>query len=170
MAEKKYEFECAYCKKNFDNETQYHNHRDKILCMCDFCGVIFTNSNQINQHLSGHTSNGTFKCFMCPVTTNDVNLMQHHITLHQKKLFICIRCGANFSLKQSLIDHFKIHNEHWECDDCSFTTTTKKDFEEHNKEHENPKRFYSIDEFMPIGVQLRTRDKNETIFISKQYF
>ena len=170
MAEKKQEFECIYCKESFDDESKYFFHRDNIFCMCEYCGEIFKGSTQINEHLYEHYNDGIFMCFMCKVTTNDMKVMIDHISLHQKALFKCIKCKDKFLSKPSLLDHIYKHNYHWECHDCSFTTKTKKDFKEHKKQHEKSKRFYSIDEFKPIGIQLRTRDKNETIFISKQYY
>ena len=166
MAEKKEKFKCIYCEQSFDDETQYDNHRDKIMCMCYFCGEIFKGIHQRSQHFSEHYSNGIFKCFMCTVTTNDERLMIHHISLHQKRLFKCKKCEARFCLKFDLADHIKKHKEHWECDDCKFTTKTLKDLEEHKKCHE----CYSEEEFTPIGLQLRDRFKNETIFITKTTF
>ena len=167
MAEKKQEFKCIYCEKNFDDETKYYDHRDKILCMCFICGKIFKDSTQLYQHLSEHSSDGVYKCFMCTVTTNDIKLMVQHIISHQKKIFKCIKCKVGFYFKHRLEDHIKKHNYHWECEDCKFEAKTLKDLEEHKKSHEKEKqdRFYNVDEFMPTGLQFRDRFTNETIFI-----
>ena len=167
MAEKEQEFKCIYCEQNFDDEAEYFNHRDKIMCMCGFCGDIFKDSTQLYKHFSEHSSDGIYKCLMCTVFTNDLVLLLYHITLHRKKPFKCKKCKAEFSKKVNLIDHIKNHNEHWECDNCKFAAKTLKDLEEHNKSHEKekPERFCNVDEFMPIGLQLRDRFTNETIFI-----
>ena len=63
MAAKNQKFKCIYCKTNFDDETRYYNHRDQILCMCEFCAKIFKDTTQFNQHLTDHTSNGI--CALC---------------------------------------------------------------------------------------------------------
>ena len=172
MAEKKQEFKCIYCENSFDEEAEYYNHREKILCMCSFCGDIFKDGNKLSKHYSEHSSHGLYKCLMCKVFTNDLKLILIHINFHREKPFKCKKCEARFCLKSDLINHFKKHNEQWECNDCKFTTKTLKDLEEHKKCHEKekPDRFYSEDEFTPNGLQLRDRFTNETIFITKTSF
>ena len=167
MAGKKQEFKCIYCEQSFNDEAEFIFHTDKIECMCNLCGEIFKGRTQISQHLSEHFSDGLIKCLMCKVTTNDVRLMTHHVSLHRKRHFKCIKCEARFCIKFDLIDHIKKHKEYWECDDCIFTSKTLEDLEEHKKCHEieKPDRFYDVDEFMPTGLQFRDRFTNETIFI-----
>ena len=164
MAAKKQKFKCIYCEEIFDDEAEYYEHRDDILCMCAICGKVF---KDFYRHLSEHYNDGLFKCFMCRVTTKDGISMTNHITLHQIKIFECKECNAGFCLKNRLIDHVKKHL--WECDKCNFEAKTLKDLDEHKKCHEkeNSDRFYSAHEFIPNGLQLKDRFTNETIFISK---
>ena len=124
MAEKKQEFKCIYCELTFEDEAEYFFHRDRILCMCNLCGEISKGITQISQHSSEHFSGGLFKCLMCTETTNNFVLMVHHITLHRKRRFKCKKCEAEFCLKSNLVDHIKIHFDHWKCENCEFTTKT----------------------------------------------
>ena len=169
MAEKKQEFECNYCEKIFEDEAEYIFHKDKIRCMCDFCGEILKDYTQFEQPIYTHTTSGDiFKCWMCRVVTNDAVLMIHHIHMHQRKLFKCKTCTAKFCLKLYLADHIKEHNEHWKCDDCKFETKTLNEYEEHKRLHEKFKRksSYIGVEYTRNGLQFREYTTTDTIFAS----
>lgn len=74
---------------------------------CDVCGNGYTNKRKLIEHFEVHNTN----CRMCKKRFKDRFSYKQHMKKHLLKVFICHLCGAEFGLKDMLMDHLDAHIE-----------------------------------------------------------
>nr|CAI5826981.1 unnamed protein product [Callosobruchus analis] len=86
-----------------------------------------------------------FSCYDCELTTHHKsNLIDHMTRLHPLK-FSCTQCDKTYKKRENLIEHvIECHpdlamsvtsNNVYECNQCTFTTTTEDDWHRHTLTH-----------------------------------
>ena len=134
---------CDKCGKSFSNANGLHEHVNQehpspdklssIECSCDFCGVQFQDSVDLNRHLI--TCGGVcskelkhFHCEKCPQMITDsitswhsVKALKKHIAeTHGQLLTVCDICGCCLKSKYYLEDHKKIVHQGLKSHSCDY--------------------------------------------------
>lgn len=123
--EKKYDFKCPQCDKNFVSQGILNHHLRK-------------------KHIEDESERKKFQCSMCNKTTKTKVHLQEHIALHHEKIskFSCHLCERKCHSELSLKTHMKyVHsNKFIRCDfeGCGKVFKHPKDLNNHfRKSHTN---------------------------------
>lgn len=120
------EVPCHICSKKFRSIRHvkmhvYHTHKrrnGKALttkidpAMCDICGKWFKFKCNALRHREIHFDEKRFKCSVCNMKFRHSSSLKRHMTSHQEKLdkmYVCEQCGRSFKLKQTLVQHHRVH-------------------------------------------------------------
>ena len=114
------DFECKFCKKRYYAEWKLNNHTRvthggrTLTYKCDICEKMYIHKQQ---HLKNHIeSSHQYLKFKCP-NCNKVfglrkSLFRHIESVHQGKKHVqCDICKKNYTRKDYLVYHLKIHNK-----------------------------------------------------------
>ena len=129
-----FKVQCEKCDKIIA-KSWYQQHMVKIHGAlkkekCEYCELEFDDKKTLRVHFRTEHSDitGNYKCQVCGKSYMEkVRLMQHHISVHNKK-FICQDCGHSLGSKYDLELHVKRQHEGIEiekinCEICGKTLT-----------------------------------------------
>ncbi|XP_013163419.1 PREDICTED: LOW QUALITY PROTEIN: gastrula zinc finger protein XlCGF52.1-like [Papilio xuthus] len=136
--------------------TPFENAQSKLIfpILCKICERIFTDINQIREHLisehricftsSGNgvvvynltPKNGQFSCHVCDKLFQTFILLNRHLNVHFCNA-VCEICGAGFITHQRLLQHKEIHSGGYPCTKCNKIYTTNSNLKYHiEKNHQ----------------------------------
>ena len=131
---------------------------------CNKCDYKCSYEAILQEHMLGHTSEGTlpctnvdvhkqdvvktqgkdFKCFICGTVSLSKSAYDVHLALHDIDIQLsCSECDFECSNEDVLNNHISSHNT-YKCKVCNFTFTTAENLSEHGRTH-NPSKFNCTD-------------------------
>ena len=108
--------------------------------LCSVCGRSFQLASSLTRHMYVHTDT-RYKCDQCDYSCHfESEMRSHHVVHRMNPSHQCMKanCGKWFMRKWDLTLHLQKHTgKQHVCDyaDCKFSTDTKKQLKEHQKEH-----------------------------------
>ncbi|CAH1791497.1 unnamed protein product, partial [Owenia fusiformis] len=115
-------YECQYCGKLLKCRKTYLNHirleEGKQPFVCEICGKKCTSNYNLKRHLILHNPKMT-KCKICQKSVR-MDLLSGHIFNTHTNTFTCDICGHQFSQKNNLKVHQRIHTGErpYKCETC----------------------------------------------------
>lgn len=106
---------CEVCGETFAKHYGLKRHQqrkhDKQQLSCEICSKVFSCKEALLQHAKCHTNLKTLTCNHCDKTFTTSWALQRHSKSHQEAThqFHCNKCSLNFTRKDSLISHLRIH-------------------------------------------------------------
>ncbi|XP_069686218.1 uncharacterized protein [Periplaneta americana] len=112
---------------------------------CKTCGQSFSTKARLVFHHQFHDPNARpLECVPCGMVFTEENNLYDHIRFsHRGQAFICSECGGHFNSKAALRGHLRSHRNlrHHKCDICSKTFLDKQTLKEHAVSHMDVKPF-----------------------------
>ncbi|GFU39190.1 hypothetical protein NPIL_260331 [Nephila pilipes] len=111
--DKKCNFECKTCGKQFTNQSRLKRHEEihtgERRYSCDDCGKAFRDSYALKVHVRRHIGEKPYLCPECPKKfCNSSNLIQHKsVHLQVRPYYPCPDCGRRFIQKYRMNTHRK---------------------------------------------------------------
>lgn len=162
ICEKKNEFNCEYCEKNYTSEIGLNSHLRNIHNVdviddkyneyvdknnkkrCIKCDKIYSSYSKLKRHVNTiHLKSEITNCEYCGIELCSKDSLRHHIKLvHEKANVVkCNKCDKIFSCNGSLTTHIKsVHEKIYvcECNICDKEFSSKIALENHIQNiHEN---------------------------------
>jgi len=121
-------FACHICQKSFDQKAQIRDHLESHFCVkytCRQCSRVLTSKSNFRVH-SARAHNLSMKmvgydkyfvCQFCPKEFKHVEIVDKHMSLHQK--------NGDVQRRAKVLEDFK-------CKDCHFVFKTAKSLRHHN--------------------------------------
>ncbi|XP_070547133.1 gastrula zinc finger protein XlCGF26.1-like [Ptychodera flava] len=151
----KMEFKCERCNKTFENRSNLLRHvkanRNRESCAtalarfkgtididCPVCQKKFDEKGKLINHLSLHSVEKPFKCYICDKAyTNNKSLKAHKRSFHSDvKPILCEVCGKRFLRNYQLQRHMVQHSDKkYQCGTCGMWFTEFKKFTAHTERH-----------------------------------
>lgn len=150
---------CEYCNKQFAYIKKHINstHGDICLSTCDYCGAVFEDEEQLQDHLilyakgKGHkktrkkSREDDLKCQDCnKVFKSHSNLQQHRLVhTERSREFSCHVCGKMFFTKGTLCTHMNTHEDMkpYKCEFCPMAFRARGNLQSHISLHSGAKPF-----------------------------
>ncbi|XP_045592799.2 uncharacterized protein [Procambarus clarkii] len=164
---------CEVCGAKFAKQYGLKRHKQrkhtKQQLACEICSKTFSCKEDLLQHTKYHTDLETLTCKECEKTFTTSWGLQRHSESHQETTyqFHCNKCSLNFTRKDSLVSHLKIHaqkrpfichcgrrflrkcqlkeheNKHskiakYSCDTCKHSFKFKVSLRNHSCKHKTP--------------------------------
>ncbi|XP_036381781.1 zinc finger protein 646 isoform X2 [Megalops cyprinoides] len=80
---------------------------------CDQCGRAYRHAGSLLNHKKSHKT-GVFRCFVCQKRFYNLLALKNHQRTHfDVKRHKCDECGKAFKIQKQLMNHLRIHQEHW---------------------------------------------------------
>ncbi|XP_046399211.1 zinc finger protein 765-like isoform X2 [Ischnura elegans] len=135
---------CNYCDKPYSTKPDLRNHIVKChLCLnpqkCHVCHRLFTNDEELEEHIRLHPKNKKFYCTVCEECfASRVDLRKHIVGMHGVKTpFICNLCYNGFTSKNDHgLHHSLVHTDFdkpFKCSNCNRCYTDRNYFNNHVK-------------------------------------
>ncbi|XP_016356266.1 zinc finger and BTB domain-containing protein 41-like isoform X2 [Sinocyclocheilus anshuiensis] len=136
-------YRCDECGKQFcqlvNYRTHLRSHSQKASIHCRVCSTIFETEEQLQQHLdTNHFEKEFYQCDFCKQIFTDLDVCKGHVEAHrqQAKRHLCLKCGASFRLRNSLLRHLEWHSRGiFSCSDCERTFSSKASLLRHSFSH-----------------------------------
>uniref|UniRef100_A0A9J7ZZX0 Wu:fe05a04 n=1 Tax=Cyprinus carpio carpio TaxID=630221 RepID=A0A9J7ZZX0_CYPCA len=136
-------YRCDECGKQFcqlvNYRTHLRSHSQKASIHCRVCSTIFETEEQLQQHLdTNHFEKEFYQCDFCKQIFTDLDLCKGHVEAHrqQAKRHLCLKCGASFRLRSSLLRHLEWHSRGiFSCSDCERSFSSKASLLRHSFSH-----------------------------------
>ena len=111
-------YQCAVCKKAFQNEEAWHQHETlhiKKPFKCSQCDRTFKTESDRDIHLLRHRclpdDEGLYKCDQCDKVYKSQRTLNDHLIRHTGQTFPCTLCDSVLVSKRGLNDHVrKLHS------------------------------------------------------------
>lgn len=149
---------CEYCNTQFPYLRKHINktHNDIWLNMCQNCGAIFDNEEQLQDHLvlygKGYKKARRKESIECDLKCQDCkkefksrsNLQQHRLVhTERSRDFSCHVCGKMFFTKGTLSTHMNTHEDMkpFKCEYCSMAFRARGNLQSHVSLHSGAKPF-----------------------------
>ena len=142
-------FKCKFCDSHWVSHLSLCQHlavdHKLIQYVCDICGFISVDSNQIVYHKrSVHEKQFDYVCHLCAKGYNKKQYLNSHmVTVHQigERKFKCDQCDKSFARHSVLQTHFQSHHAKktlYQCEQCPKTFWMKNYLSTHVRMiHEN---------------------------------
>ncbi|CAG9809327.1 unnamed protein product [Chironomus riparius] len=138
---------CNICMKAYNSKIILKRHLLSHLekYPCDECGATFSHKTLLNNHISIHKMEFTYKCKYCTrMFKNTTSRNNHHQIAHKNKEelhFKCNKCNIFFETKEDLRIHSFIHfnGEIKTCFHCDQIFKTTRLLTIHLQKHSNKK-------------------------------
>ena len=140
-------FTCVECdyqsKKKHDFLRHKTIHTGGKCYKCEYCNVAFGDKRILISHVRTHTGEKPYFCDECGLrSAHSGHISRHKSSKHkqandQKKVYSCIHCDAEFSLKKTLANHIE-NNEcerPYECAICDYKANCEWKLVIHQKSH-----------------------------------
>ncbi|PNF22522.1 hypothetical protein B7P43_G13958 [Cryptotermes secundus] len=106
---------------------------------CKTCGQSFSTKERLVFHRQFHDPDArSLECVPCGmVFTEEDNLYDHVRFTHRGQSFICNECGGHFNSRAALRGHLRSHRKlrHHKCEVCNKTFLDKQTLNEHSVSH-----------------------------------
>jgi hypothetical protein len=142
-------YKCYLCKKMFKEHGLLKKHlqvHNKILYKCGACDKLYSTMAALRKHIVVHTSDGPFKCNMCPKEFEQYSDLTEHQKCHAAKRderkYVCEVCGKRFRYRLSVRKHMELHNTAdgkaplFQCEICTKKFRHFSSLSRHKKSHE----------------------------------
>lgn len=144
------QFHCDYCESVFTNKRDISHHidihRKYSILQCKVCGVSFTTTKILKDHLKGHLSPRICE-FCAKPFVRIVDLKLHIAAKHIMELkYNCSFCPRTFATRKTQKEHEKrihktIKKEIYKCLDCEQMFPFREDLRVHSFHHYDGKVF-----------------------------
>lgn len=146
-------FHCEQCQLNFDNEINLKQHQLLKHCsVCLLCGKSFQKQISLLAHLPLHNEDKSYKCIICSKEFHVQKYFIRHLERHEKahevnrgminRTFICSLCKKDFTKKEALAKHMRIHTrDSFRCSLCDFSCAKKVTLKMHVISHEGKRKY-----------------------------
>ena len=140
--EVKRSFKCNECNVVMSSiqKLNEHHRKEHIPQMCGICSRTFALASSLTRHMYDHEEK-CFKCDSCDYSSHFASELEVHKIVHRKHpSYKCMHanCGKWFQRKWDLNLHLQKHKgKMLKCNHngCTFSTATKKQLKEHQKNH-----------------------------------
>ena len=117
VLKEKYDYKCQLCGKSYKQLTSLENHKcpssEPNKVSCPSCNKKISKSN-ISHHLKIHAKK-KFKCLKCKMSFNsEATLLKHSDTHKTVAVIECNICDKGFSCQSKLKKHMKSHSRQTE--------------------------------------------------------
>lgn len=118
---------CLVCSEEFNSQALLKQHNmlmhsklkqeadDENLFQCSVCGLGFSKSRSLGQHMKKHKKEKPFEAFICEYCNKEFtgkNSLRRHIKLHiQDRPYCCTKCPKKYPRQDQLADHLKKHSD-----------------------------------------------------------
>ncbi|XP_069462837.1 zinc finger protein 595-like [Ambystoma mexicanum] len=107
-------YECAVCKKCFNNSSNLHKHAIIHSGLkpftCTICDQRFRQATHLERHYMVHTGERPYKCSICPKGFRDTSDLLKHQHVHKgEKPYHCPICMKSFTHLHNANGHRKKH-------------------------------------------------------------
>ena len=101
---------------------------------CEICDKSFPDRFHLKRHMdNAHTEGQGFECNMCGIKVKRLDHLQEHLSLHAAdKSFKCDLCDYCTTRRRNLIAH-KCRPKHFTCDLCGQMTVSKDALRKHHR-------------------------------------
>ena len=103
-------YSCKQCHKAFGGRTQLKRHEithEERKFLCNHCGKKFQTKTECQTHVEGVHIGKTHNCSICRKEFSFKENMLRHLKIHSSdRSFVCI-CGSNFKSKAEIVMHMK---------------------------------------------------------------
>ncbi|XP_053564811.1 zinc finger protein 583-like, partial [Bombina bombina] len=156
-------FTCFECGKRFKHRSTLQRHQNfycspqpangstnaskkqlSLLHKCGVCHKNFTSSNELRQHLAGHTGEQRYKCRDCGRTFScNYFLVRHQRSHTGERPFVCPQCNKSFSCSSVLYRHQRTHSgeQPFKCEVCTKGFSQKTSLIIHLRTHTGERPF-----------------------------
>lgn len=146
-------FHCDQCQLNFDNEINLKQHQLLKHCsVCLLCGKSFQKQLSLLAHLPSHNEDKSYKCIICSKEFHVHKYFIRHLERHEEaheirrglvnRTFICSLCKKDFTKKEALAKHMRIHTrDSFKCSLCDFSCAKKVTLKMHVISHEGKRKY-----------------------------
>ncbi|XP_078036233.1 uncharacterized protein LOC144469641 [Augochlora pura] len=116
---KRKQWHCNLCKKNFLSHKsyachRYYIHKDvSVIHVCDNCNKVLTSVRMVNIHICTGRKITSWNCKRCNQNfINGIRLMQHNVSYHFETAgpYTCNSCELSFLTKYMLEKHVPVHS------------------------------------------------------------
>ena len=112
-------------------------HNGKKSHECTHCRKSFTQTDDLERHMTIHTGEKSHSCAQCSKSFNHGGNLKQHLRTHSRKVHNCAPCSKSFSqaghMKRHLIAHSG-ENPH-KCEQCNYATTQASTLKMHIMMH-----------------------------------
>ncbi|XP_049549037.1 zinc finger protein 93-like isoform X2 [Anopheles darlingi] len=172
-------YRCKYCAKIYKNWTSLIVHKElhgpdgTLLHKCCCCNTFFATKEESRQHeLATHRDK--LECTICQKTYLDPeSLVGHTRYMHlgdkerMRSLYVCLRCGKQFSKRATLTDHERSNcgeSPVYKCDECGKRYLWYSGLKSHMEVHKGQFRHecgYCTKRY-PTRCQLKVHERSHT--------
>lgn len=148
----KFTYNCDICGKGFEDAANYRDHQNKhagakaitcIVCQKEF---VFRRYLLVHQkrfhmvHVDGVIEN---QCKICKRILKSPSNLQRHMLQHETKHHLCDICGKDFTGKDLLRLHYKMHTgvKQYKCSYCTKAFVKRQYLVMHERIHSGEKPF-----------------------------
>ena len=121
--------------KTLNEHKRIHLHAD---LQCSYCEYKATNAEELTLHLSRHSGDNPYFCYLCDMKFKTRTQLNQHMPKHsEEKPFVCTKCFAGFKWKHALKSHMVVHSNTKDhlCDICGYATAHKSQLKAHRLIH-----------------------------------
>ncbi|XP_061692030.1 zinc finger and SCAN domain-containing protein 2-like [Syngnathoides biaculeatus] len=105
---------------------------------CNFCGMLFSNREDLMAHRATHTAEPHISCNMCGKSFANKTTLGIHMRIHTgEKPYVCSLCGKRFTQNGSLKIHLRTHSgeKPYTCSQCPASFNNPSNLRRHMITH-----------------------------------
>lgn len=136
---------CRKCDVTLPKDELFRHHvRKHPNLVCEMCGVVVEQTNQMRRHNERHDDRLPNHCELCGKIYKDQYVLRSHLKLvHEKPLTSheCSHCQKRFDRKAHLKRHLKHTHTNlkpFACDLCDYRSSARGDLNKHLLVHSEP--------------------------------